>query len=633
MGFAEYLYRLMHIIFKRGPRERSDADALARALGPEYDLLQEAIFIMREQALVATAGGRALDALGAERGIRRWMGEPDDHYRRRLLAAYRTYASDGTRAGMLAMLRVLGYPEAEVHELYRDGVVSPLFDGHNRYDGTIVHSGGVRWAEFRVKAKIEEDRSFTAADLALLLEAINNAKPAHTKLAELVLDVLVGTEYVRAADEVVVGAATHVVDPFLRAGLRHSGGARYQKVLAHDAAVRYGGSGALHNRQQPGALVHRCDDEAATVLARARLRDEPRIWAAHDHWPRAGFGRRYGVAPALDLSTVEAGVRLADAAPQTADASGAATRAALAERFGGEVLAHGVPLWPRRNGAVPYRSRYPHRPRAPRDGTDLYGDRLPRLLGPRRDGRHRYGGAPQEKLEGMGIGVVLYDRPVTGVPGRNGRSFYRDGLRHGPCPAPLESPGFDVAWRAADDFGPAGDGVSGRVRVAGSDGYPGRSPVHGSPEQPVHDGRIRHGLSGTYGWRGDRHDGRRYHGRAPVDGPELAGARLSMQDAATGHHLYGGMRLRHDGGGLRWKHHGMLLRRPFAIHDARWVRDGTRRYLEARARYGDLAVMHDGVNSYGISAGLHDGSILRRPAVVPEEMTLVLRRGYRRLTV
>jgi len=165
--FTEYFFYLMHRIFKRGPRSNSDADKLAKSLGPDYDAAMESLFMLREQALVITATGKALDQLGKDGGLARYRDEDDEAYRRRLLAAFSIHTQVGTKAAMLAAFHILGFMGADIDELRAE-------DPN-------------RWAEFRVVLSLPA-AIFSEADRSNILATIRKMKPAHTKLAELNLE-------------------------------------------------------------------------------------------------------------------------------------------------------------------------------------------------------------------------------------------------------------------------------------------------------------------------------------------------------------------------------------------------------------------------------------------------------------
>lgn len=535
------------------------------------------------------------------------------------------------RIDMERIIDALGFKGSTIVELWRSMPDTMLHNGNIAYDG-IGYRVGYMWAMFKLRVGLAEWRNFLSKDKEEIKSIIEEIKPAHLALAGMSVSLGFTDRIEQFVEQDLLSVTLQSVDPFLRAGFRHSGQTKYQKVFAYDNGFLHNGA-QLHNSLLSfGAIMHRCVDETSSVQAQVRLEDNPRIHALHDGGQRLGLS--YTRAMALDQAHAVASIGLADEVPDAEEVIEPISRVSLAEYFAGESLAHGVPPWPQRTGVILYRSHYPHRPRVPRGGANIYGDHLLRFLGPRRDGRHKYGRTLQETPEAFKAKVLLQDKPVTQIPARNSRFFYRDkGLYHGNCPAPVEAPEYSLSWQGVDNVDFPADQVANKANVAASDAYPGRDPVHGAPEQSLHDGNIYHKFAGNYAWQGGRYDGLRCHGEAPFDRQGSATAKLFLGDVATGQHLYGGNRLCHNGGGLRWKHHGFLLRRPFTRHDALWFRDGTRRYLEGLARYGDLSVMHDGINQYGVSGGLHEGSLTRQPVVLPEDLHLVARRGYRRIAV
>lgn len=168
MTFAEYFYYLLHRIYKRGPLQfGSDINKLTRAMGPNYEAALDTLFFRREQAFAATARGKALDQLGADRGLPRWQGETDDNYRLRLLAAYSTYSQLGTAAAMVNTLDRLGYTDATITEM-RD-------------------EDPDRWAEFKVLLKLPK-AIWRPPERTKTIRTISMMKPATTKLAYLDLE-------------------------------------------------------------------------------------------------------------------------------------------------------------------------------------------------------------------------------------------------------------------------------------------------------------------------------------------------------------------------------------------------------------------------------------------------------------
>ncbi|MCL6479371.1 MAG: phage tail protein [Peptococcaceae bacterium] len=167
MAFSDYFYYLLHRVFKRAPQPDSDADKLTKALGPNYDGAVEAIFKLREQAMVITAQGKALDQLGRDRLLPRYGGESDDAYRLRLLNAFSIHSQVGTADAMTEAFKRLGFTEAEIIEMKQ---IDPD-----------------RWAEFKVVVGLPES-GFSDLDRNSFLATIRKMKPAHTKLASLDLE-------------------------------------------------------------------------------------------------------------------------------------------------------------------------------------------------------------------------------------------------------------------------------------------------------------------------------------------------------------------------------------------------------------------------------------------------------------
>ncbi|MTI82753.1 MAG: hypothetical protein FH756_02405 [Firmicutes bacterium] len=194
MSFAKYFNYLVHRIFKKksNPKE-NDIYKLASALGPNYDEAKQAIFALREQALVATAYGNGLDQLGKDREMPRYRGEKDDEYRRRLLAAVNIYSEGGTKPGMERALSILGYTNSEVYPLYLEKYKWRLLDSSLILDGSATlepldstakldYLG--RWAEFIIKLNLGDD-PFLETQYLVAREMINKVKPSEGKLYAL----------------------------------------------------------------------------------------------------------------------------------------------------------------------------------------------------------------------------------------------------------------------------------------------------------------------------------------------------------------------------------------------------------------------------------------------------------------
>lgn len=136
MGFADYFWNLATAIFKRKPKEESDAWKWFSGIGPAFDEAKSIIFSIREAAIIATATGTALDKHGKDRKLPRVANESDEDYRNRLLSSLDFYAEGGTESGMQKVLVTMGYPNAEVFPCYKEKYNWVFLDGSRSLDGT-----------------------------------------------------------------------------------------------------------------------------------------------------------------------------------------------------------------------------------------------------------------------------------------------------------------------------------------------------------------------------------------------------------------------------------------------------------------------------------------------------------------
>lgn len=111
--FGEILWEALTRPFKL--QKNSEVWKWVKTQGLLMDDIREEMFQIRRSWYARYASGWALDLRGAERGIIRWYGEDDDSYRRRVDAAYLFWAAGGTRPGMLAALKQIGY-DVEIEE-------------------------------------------------------------------------------------------------------------------------------------------------------------------------------------------------------------------------------------------------------------------------------------------------------------------------------------------------------------------------------------------------------------------------------------------------------------------------------------------------------------------------------------
>ncbi|MDK2903495.1 MAG: hypothetical protein PWQ93_1414 [Clostridiales bacterium] len=314
MKFGDYLWQLAKAVlhFKDG----SEGQKWTATVGDELDGLKKAAFQVRRAWFIGTSPGLGLDIHGLDRRLPRYKGESDEAYRKRLQAAYFIYALGGTNMGIEEALKIMGYPDAYIHELYKDGIVMPLFNGQYFYNGGTKHAGGNRWSEFKIMSDIAEDKGFTVADLAIIKDTVNRTKSAHTRMASFA--------FTPAMSDVI-----SVSDRAPDIALALDGSDTVAEIFYHSAAIRYNGTyrhiaGEMRDELRvstsyengdtlPGEIIYAADFEhdgggRRWIHAGSMIR---RPWyhynegSAHDGWDRWITRSRYG-----DMRATHNGIRL-----------------------------------------------------------------------------------------------------------------------------------------------------------------------------------------------------------------------------------------------------------------------------------------------------------------------------------
>lgn len=177
MGFRDDLWKITPPFLKRTlVKEESDIWIWLTVLGLTFDKAREKVYLVRRQALVPTAVGKALDAHGDERRLPRFPGENDESYRSRLLNFQEYYLYSGTKRGIISALKANGYPDAIFYPLYKEKYVA---NPNPDYLG--------KWSQFIIKITIPEEKVFLANNLKALGLVINDVRPPESKLYAFVL--------------------------------------------------------------------------------------------------------------------------------------------------------------------------------------------------------------------------------------------------------------------------------------------------------------------------------------------------------------------------------------------------------------------------------------------------------------
>lgn len=152
-AFKEYMWELLTRPFRK--KDSLIVKTYTLMAGAMLDDVKACIFRLRRQWLVPTAGEKALQLLGDERGIYRYDDEPLGIFRNRVQGAYEIYAFGGTRPGMIRALEMLGY-NPEIQERTKT------------------------WAHFAVMLPLELDKGFSPEEYRRLRDMVWLMKSAHT---------------------------------------------------------------------------------------------------------------------------------------------------------------------------------------------------------------------------------------------------------------------------------------------------------------------------------------------------------------------------------------------------------------------------------------------------------------------
>ncbi len=149
------------------PDEERDTYKLFSIWAKNTEEFKKEAYKVRKNRFPQYANPDSLRLLGKERGIEPYIeGESLEDYRERVISALEFWQKAGSVRGIKEVLKALGFENIEIKRI-----------------------GGDRWAEFVVELSTP-DRQITLTLRDFLIELINTLKPAHEKLAELILSYL-----------------------------------------------------------------------------------------------------------------------------------------------------------------------------------------------------------------------------------------------------------------------------------------------------------------------------------------------------------------------------------------------------------------------------------------------------------
>lgn len=154
---------------------------LIAGLGVPVDAGRGVLYRLRRQWTLKTAESAALDAHGEGMRAPRRLAESHEAYQARLMGLFEARLWSATRRGMLALMRALGQPGADILELFTVNQ-EQTYDGSWSFDGSRTYASPNRWAEFAILLPWSEE-PFSATTYQRWKVEVDAIKPAHAKLA------------------------------------------------------------------------------------------------------------------------------------------------------------------------------------------------------------------------------------------------------------------------------------------------------------------------------------------------------------------------------------------------------------------------------------------------------------------
>lgn len=112
--FSDYMYYLLTSPFKRIRRSVNQWYILFRVLGKRFDDAMESLYSAQEQTMVATCVPEMLQLHAQERGLKKYPGEDDENFRKRIANYVEILRLGGTDEGVLLAVWALGYENAQI---------------------------------------------------------------------------------------------------------------------------------------------------------------------------------------------------------------------------------------------------------------------------------------------------------------------------------------------------------------------------------------------------------------------------------------------------------------------------------------------------------------------------------------
>lgn len=153
--FCDYMFYLLTSPFKKVKKTVNQWYILFKVLGKRFDDAMESLYNAQEQTMIATCEPLLLQIHADERKMKRYAGEEDENFRKRITNCAEVLRLGGSDEGVLLAIKTLGYSNPEI-------VKANVFTGRCEYDENgklyvVDESKEDRWAEFYVLIQMSVD--------------------------------------------------------------------------------------------------------------------------------------------------------------------------------------------------------------------------------------------------------------------------------------------------------------------------------------------------------------------------------------------------------------------------------------------------------------------------------------------
>lgn len=157
--FGEYIEYLLPSVMKRSKKD-NQLLIFCMIIGLVFDDIKTALFLLREESMLATCSDCMLEIAGQDRDMSRMKGESYDLYRRRLMMKAQIAQMSGTLKGIQYALESIGYNNCSIEPLWK--------------------TDPDRWAEININFLISSVDDDNTINFRCIVEEVMKVKQAGT---------------------------------------------------------------------------------------------------------------------------------------------------------------------------------------------------------------------------------------------------------------------------------------------------------------------------------------------------------------------------------------------------------------------------------------------------------------------